>query len=149
MNRNIQQACLPQITPKPLPGSARRRASQRGFTLVEIMVVVFIIGVLLNIALPGFVRARDVSQQNACIENLRTIQMAKEEWAMANNQSGSQTPTWNQILPYIKVQSGGLIPVCPATGEPYIVNEVDQNELCPSYPGPTGTVVHSLNNAGG
>ena len=54
-----------------------------GFTLVEIMIVVAIIGLLAAIAIPSFVKARNQSQQNACINNLRIIDAGKEQWAMA------------------------------------------------------------------
>ena len=55
---------------------------QSGFTLVEIMIVVAIIGLLAAIAIPSFMRARTTSQQNACVNNLRMIEDGKERYAM-------------------------------------------------------------------
>jgi prepilin-type N-terminal cleavage/methylation domain-containing protein len=69
------------------------RRRERGFTLVEIMIVVLIIGILLAIAVPNFINARERSRANACRSNLRQIQAAKEQWAMANNQGPTATPT--------------------------------------------------------
>jgi len=54
----------------------------KGFTLVEIMIVVAIIGLLAAIAIPSFIKARTESQKNACINNLRQVESAKEQWAL-------------------------------------------------------------------
>ena len=55
-----------------------------GFTLVEIMIVVLIIGILMAIAVPNFIRARESSRRSSCIANLKQIDSAKEQWAMDN-----------------------------------------------------------------
>ncbi|HEX4645668.1 MAG TPA: prepilin-type N-terminal cleavage/methylation domain-containing protein, partial [Verrucomicrobiae bacterium] len=75
------------------------QSRKAGFTLVEIMIVVAIIGLLSAIAIPNFVRARTSSQTNACINNLRQIDGAKQEWALEFKQAGTATPVATDIAP--------------------------------------------------
>lgn len=82
-----------------------------GFTLVEIMIVVAIIGLLAAIAIPNFVKARQTAQKNACINNLRQIDGAKEQWALETNAS-SGAVVEAEVNEYIK----GGAPECPASG---------------------------------
>lgn len=94
---------------------AQRRFSTRGgFTLVEVMFVVALIGLLLAIALPDFIGARENSRAKSCQGNLRHIQWAKEEWAMANHAGLGDEPTWDDLVGptlYLKTK-----PVCPNSG---------------------------------
>src|SRR5262245_28052967 len=88
---------------------------RHGFTLVEIMIVVLIIGILLAIAVPNFIKARESSRTKACIANLKQIDSAKEQWAMDNNKANGSTVALATDL----VGSGKYIkstPVCPASG---------------------------------
>ena len=86
-----------------------RRTS--AFTLVEIMIVVAIIGLLAAIAIPNFVRARTQSQTQACINNLRQIDAAIQQWALENNQGPDATVTHDDVVGYLKSP-----PRCPAGG---------------------------------
>jgi len=65
-----------------------------GFTLVEIMIVVAISGLLAAIAIPNFVKARATSQANACINNLRQIDAAANQWALENKKKTGDTITF-------------------------------------------------------
>ncbi|MDA0321422.1 MAG: type II secretion system protein [Verrucomicrobia bacterium] len=86
---------------------------KQGFTLVEIMIVVAIIGLLAAIAIPSFMKSRTTSQQNACINNLRQIESGKEQWAMAQNKTDGVTIDTAEVAAYLK---GSILPTCLASG---------------------------------
>ena len=93
------------------------RKNTKGFTLVEIMIVVAIIGLLAAIAVPNFVQARTQARTNTCVNNLRFIQAAKDQYAIENNQADTVVPTAANISVYFKASqlSGGL-PKEPQSG---------------------------------
>jgi prepilin-type N-terminal cleavage/methylation domain-containing protein len=78
---------------------------RRGFTLVEIMIVVAIIALLASIAVPNFLRARKRSQAVRILEDLRVIDNATDEYAIENNKSTGTNPVWTDLKAYIKAST--------------------------------------------
>jgi prepilin-type N-terminal cleavage/methylation domain-containing protein len=102
-----------------------RTSRKSGFTLVEIMIVVAIIGLLASIAIPNFVRARNTAQKNACINNLRQIDGAKQQWALENKKSDTDIPSDADVGQYIK----NGFPKCPSGGT-YTAAAVNADPTC-------------------
>src|SRR5512135_3616557 len=73
-----------------------------GFTLVEIMIVVAIIGMLATIAIPNFVKARGDAQTVTCINNLKVIDGAIQQWALAEKKDSSSPVTYDDIKSYMR-----------------------------------------------
>jgi type IV pilus assembly protein PilA len=80
----------------------RRR---RGFTLVEIMIVVAIIALLASIAVPSALRARKRSQATTTLQTLRVLDAACDQWAIENSKGTGAAPGNVSLSVYIKKSS--------------------------------------------
>jgi len=105
---------------------AKAKHSRSGFTLVEIMIVVAIIGLLASIAIPNFVRSRTRAQTNVCINNLRVLESAKTQWALEFKKVDTDTVRDTDLSPYLRASQW---PSCPANGT-YEVTTVSASPTC-------------------
>lgn len=103
-----------------------------GLVMGYVAVAVSMVIVLLSlIAIPNFIKARNTAFQNACVNNLRQMDAAKQQWALENTKKGDAIPTQADILPYIG--HNGVMPVCRAGGT-YTIRSVGELPTC-SIPG--------------
>jgi prepilin-type N-terminal cleavage/methylation domain-containing protein len=92
---------------------------RRGYTLVEIMIVVAVLAILLSVALPNYFKSGKTTSRNSCNINLRQIDGAMEQWAMDNNIPEGTVPSGQQESEIYGYMDSGM-PVCPSHGEYFI-----------------------------
>lgn len=136
------------------------QGSRQGFTLIEIMIVVLLIGILLSIAVPGFISARESGRSRTCVSNLYQINSAKIQCSMDNKLSNTSTATFSidgvtATTPgpngtYQLTQSGAnanyirVVPVCPANGL-YTPGSVTATPTCSISTNPTAAPEYQIN----
>jgi prepilin-type N-terminal cleavage/methylation domain-containing protein len=103
------------------------QARRRGFTLLEILIVVAVLGILVGMAFPNFLKSRANAQKQICIENLSQIESAKQIWGVEGGHTDGDPPTDVDLFGasrYMKRK-----PLCPAGGS-YDLTSVGVNALC-------------------
>jgi hypothetical protein len=86
----------------------------------------FVVAFVIVVVIPYFVRARETRSTNACINNLRQIKGAKEQWALENNKHSNGIPTGAELSVYL---GNNKMPECPLGGT-YIIGRVNEDPQC-------------------
>jgi hypothetical protein len=102
--------------------------SSQSFANIALLPAVAVPAMVAAVAIPNFVKARTTSQENACINNLRQLDAAKNQWALEKGQPAGAVPTKQDLLPYLR-----RWPVCPQGGT-YNLGPVGEAPTC-SVPG--------------
>jgi prepilin-type N-terminal cleavage/methylation domain-containing protein len=106
-------------------------SKKNGFTLVELMITVAIIGLLAAFAIPNYVRSRAAAQVNNCINNLRQIDNAIQQFASESHKAAHSRVSETDVTPFLK-----NVLACPAGGhsfsDSYTVTHCDAPPICKS-----------------
>src|SRR6185312_8608173 len=112
-----------------------KHSLKEAFTLVEIRIVVAIIGILATLGSPNFIKSRETARKNGCINNLRLIDTAIQQWALENNKNNGDTVAVDSLTTYLNRGAGvingsasGAVK-CPSGGS-YTITTVDQKPTC-------------------
>jgi type II secretory pathway pseudopilin PulG len=110
-----------------------KTSPRAGFTLLEIMIIVSLIGLLAAISVPTFLRARATSQSTVCINTLRQIESATHQWALELKKGPTSLVTEADVTPYLK-----KVRACPAGGttfaDSYTLTDVSTDPACQKAP---------------
>ena len=110
----------------------------RGLTILAFLCI----GIFVVVVLPNFIKARSTSAANACVNNLRQIDAAAQQFALERNlKTGDKINFPNDLTPYIKLNSQGKIPPCPQGGI-YFIKKVGDTPTCSL--GTNGDWTHAL-----
>jgi prepilin-type N-terminal cleavage/methylation domain-containing protein len=152
INKPLVAAFTPQGKKWKTGGMKTKTSRIAGFTLMEIMIVVAIIGLLAAIAIPNFLSARSTSQMNACINNLRQIDSAKQQWALETAQKSTASITVSALQTFLGRGSNGSLKsvYCPLDStrtylNSYTTGNMDTPPVC-NINGNSATYTHVMLN---
>ena len=106
------------------------KRQRRAFELIEIAIVILIIAILVAIAVPNFIRAREEARARNCISNLRMIEVEKESWCLKTGcKDGAVPPSVEELF------KGKEIPICSSEGH-YDTGVIGEKATCSLGMGP-------------
>ncbi len=103
-----------------------RCARRAGFTLLEVMIIVAIIGLLAALAMPSFIKVRKQSQAKRIVNDARTIDAAIDAWAVEKNKPDGSTIDLTEVATYSK---SGNVPTTDSLGNPFQIGTVGTNQV--------------------
>ncbi len=115
--------------------------------IITALVFCLLAGFIVVIIVPNLFRMSYEKAENGCINNLRQIEAAKQEWALENGRSNGVAVTESNIKPYLKLDSSGDLPTCPVGGT-YVIGRVGEDPKCSigTSAWPNSHVLNETNN---
>jgi hypothetical protein len=109
--------------------SKRKSPMSKKSRVLIFLTICLLGGFTVAFMIPSFVAAKYERSSNACVNNLRQIDAAKQQWALENGKTNGTVVTENDIKPYMMLNSKGEIPKCPQGGI-YTIGRVGENPTC-------------------
>ncbi|MBR4653289.1 MAG: prepilin-type N-terminal cleavage/methylation domain-containing protein [Kiritimatiellae bacterium] len=122
-----------------------KQKMKKGFTLVEIMIVVAIIAILAAVAIPNFLKYRADARSQACVSNMKQLQTAAESWRTTQSDP-TAVPAKSDLVgtettKYIRKEADSFI--CPEGGE-YVIATAEGGAITVTCPNASTHTDHVL-----